>query len=263
MSSTFGRLYNCVWYKKHLKKGTKISVYRAIVLATLRYDLESWVTYCHHLQLHKRFHQRCFHTILNIHWRDFVTNFEVFENTKITSIESMLRWTGHVSRKVHRCLLRIHCTANSPLTIAAESTKKDSLKKSFCAGHIDYRRWSTRAENHDALHFTINHVAFFENTRKAAPKNKGYRRKNCNTMPSSPRPSAVAAVTVPVCSASALSVSNVLAVSMDRSVLELRFTNPSHDLYIYIYIYVCVCVCVCANKHSPYRLELENTPTAP
>ena len=30
-NSTFGRLYNRVWNSKHLKKGTKFSVYRAVV----------------------------------------------------------------------------------------------------------------------------------------------------------------------------------------------------------------------------------------
>ena len=34
-NSALGRLYNRVWKNKHLKKGTKISVYRAVVLTTL------------------------------------------------------------------------------------------------------------------------------------------------------------------------------------------------------------------------------------
>lgn len=34
----FGRLYNRVWNSKHLSKGTKISVYRGVVLTTLLYS---------------------------------------------------------------------------------------------------------------------------------------------------------------------------------------------------------------------------------
>ena len=73
-NSAFGRLYKRVWHNKHLKKATKISVYRAVVLATLLCGSESWVTYRHHLRLLERFHQRCLRSILNIHRSDYVTN---------------------------------------------------------------------------------------------------------------------------------------------------------------------------------------------
>ena len=58
-NTTFGRLYKRVWNNKYLKKGTKISVYRAVVLTTLMYSFESLVTYRHNLRLLKRFDQRC------------------------------------------------------------------------------------------------------------------------------------------------------------------------------------------------------------
>ena len=92
-----------MWGNKHLKNSTKISVYRAAVLTALLYGSESWVTYRCQLRLLERFHQRCLRTILNIHWSEFVTNVEVLEQAKLTSIEAMLlksqlRWVGHVSR---------------------------------------------------------------------------------------------------------------------------------------------------------------------
>ena len=65
---------------KHLKKGTKISLYRAVVLTTLMYGSESWVTYRHHLQLLDRFHQRCLRIVLNIHWSDYVSIVKVLEH---------------------------------------------------------------------------------------------------------------------------------------------------------------------------------------
>ena len=82
-NSAFGRLYNRVWKNKHLKKGTKISVYRAVALTTLLYGSESWVTYRHHLRLLERFHQRSLRIILDIHWSNYVTNFEVLEQAEI------------------------------------------------------------------------------------------------------------------------------------------------------------------------------------
>ena len=83
---------------------------KLLCLTTLVY--ESWVIYRRHL----RHHQRCLCTIRNIHWSDFVTNTEVLEMDKVTSIEAMLlkiqlRWVGHVSRmEVHR--LPIIITSN-------------------------------------------------------------------------------------------------------------------------------------------------------
>ena len=58
-NSAFGRLYSSVWSSKHLKKSTKISIYRPVVLPTLLYGSETLVTYSHHLRLQERFHQRC------------------------------------------------------------------------------------------------------------------------------------------------------------------------------------------------------------
>lgn len=79
-----------MWNNRHLKKDTKINVYSAIVLAILLHILESWVTYRHHLRLLEPFQQRCLRIILNIHWSEFVTNIEVLEKAKVTSIEALL-----------------------------------------------------------------------------------------------------------------------------------------------------------------------------
>ena len=67
-SSAFGRLHKRVWNNKNMKTQTKISVYWAVVLTSLLYGSEAWVTYRSHVRLLQRFHQRCLRTILNIHW---------------------------------------------------------------------------------------------------------------------------------------------------------------------------------------------------
>ena len=102
-NSAFGRLYKRVWNNKHLKKGTKISVYWAVVLTTLLYDSESWITNHHHLWLLECFHQCCLRIILNIHSSNYVSNVEVLDQVEITSIKAMLlnsqlRWAGYVFR---------------------------------------------------------------------------------------------------------------------------------------------------------------------
>ena len=44
MSCTFCRRHKLVWYSRHAKKGSKIRVYRAIVIITLLYDSDLWVS---------------------------------------------------------------------------------------------------------------------------------------------------------------------------------------------------------------------------
>ncbi|XP_051627166.1 uncharacterized protein LOC127462545 [Manacus candei] len=174
--NTFRKLHKRVWRNKHLKKSTKISVYRAIVLSTLLYRSESWVIYHHHLRLLERFHQRCLHTILNIHWSDYVTNTSVLEQAAITSIEAMLlrtqlRWAGHISRMKDHCLPKIllygELATGCRKKGAPKRRYKDSLKQHLSLGHIGQHNWSTLASNREAWRHTIYNAAVsFENTHR-------------------------------------------------------------------------------------------------
>ena len=74
----------------------------------------TWITYHRHMHLIERYryYQRCLRAILNIHWSDFITNIEVLEMAKVTSIEAMLlktqlRWAGHASRMEEHRLPKI------------------------------------------------------------------------------------------------------------------------------------------------------------
>ena len=82
----FGRLHKRVWRNKELRQETKINLYRAVVLSTLLYGSESWVTYSHHIRILERFHQRCLRTILQLKWWDYVSDITVLERSKQTSI---------------------------------------------------------------------------------------------------------------------------------------------------------------------------------
>ena len=73
-----------------MKTQTKISVYWAVVLTTLLYGFEAWVTYRSHVRLFQRLHRRCLRTILNIHWNEFITNVEVLEQAEVPNIEAIL-----------------------------------------------------------------------------------------------------------------------------------------------------------------------------
>lgn len=95
-NSAFSRLYRHVWNNNNLKKDTKVSVYKAVVLTTLLYHVppspETPRAFPSALPPHNPQHS----------WCDFVANTEVFESAEVTSIETMvlkvkLCWVGHVS----------------------------------------------------------------------------------------------------------------------------------------------------------------------
>ena len=44
-SAALGRLESRLWKERGVRKGTKVAVYKAVVIATLLYGCESWTTY--------------------------------------------------------------------------------------------------------------------------------------------------------------------------------------------------------------------------
>lgn len=195
-NSAFGRLYKRVWNNSNLKRDTKVSVYKAVVLTTLLYGTESWVTYRCHLSLLEHFHQRCLRTILNIHWSDFVTNTEILELAEVTSIEAMvlkiqLRWAGHIARMENHRLPKIMLygeLSSGYRDIGAPRKRyKDSLKKYLTACCIDHCQWATQAADRNSWrHIVHQATSFFEDTRRACMEDKRRRKKNRD--PSAPIP---------------------------------------------------------------------------
>ncbi|KAJ7413818.1 hypothetical protein WISP_88156 [Willisornis vidua] len=192
----FGKLHKRVWCNKHLKKSTKVSVYRAIVLSTLLYVSESWVIYRHQLHLLKGFHQRCLCSVLNIHWSDYVTNVSVLEQAGVTSIKAMLirtqlHWAGHMSRMEDHHLPEI--TLYDELATgcrkrgALKKRYRDSLKQYLSLHHIDCHQLSTLASNQDSWRHSIpDTAASFENACRISLEEKRQCRNN-HSSPISPK----------------------------------------------------------------------------
>ena len=186
-NNAFGRLFNRVWKNNHLKKSTKISVYRAVLLTTLLYVSESWVTYRHHLRLLECFHQRCLRIILNIHWSDYVSNVEVLEQAVITSIKAILlkshlRWAGHVSRMDDHQLPKIalygehstgYCNRGAP-----KKRYKDSRRSLLMPATLTIDNDLLSADRVTWRHIIHLAVSSFEDSRKNNLRKKRRRRKN-------------------------------------------------------------------------------------
>ena len=100
-SSSFGPLWSSVWSERGISVKTKVSVYRVVVLPTLLYGCESWTCYSRHLKKVDQFQLRCLRKILDITWKDKVTNQDVLCRAEVPGIEALitkaqLRWTGCV-----------------------------------------------------------------------------------------------------------------------------------------------------------------------
>ena len=100
-SSAFDRLYKRVRNNKNMKTQTKISVYWAVVLTTLLYGSEAWVS------------------------------------IEAISLKYKLQWAGHVCRMEDHRLPKVVFMANSPLAIVTEghlrnATKTASRRLSMC-----------------------------------------------------------------------------------------------------------------------------------
>ena len=187
----FGRLHKRVWSNKELRQETKINLYRAVVLTTLLYGSESWVTYSHHIRILERFHQRCLRTILQIKWWDYVPDTTVLERSKQTSIEALLlksrlRWAGHVSRMENIRLPKMvlfgeliegHRNIGLPL-----KRFKDQLKCSLSTIGVPHEAWTELASDRATWRATVHHAASkFEENRRALAGEKRYKRKNPTT----------------------------------------------------------------------------------
>ena len=173
-----------MWHNRHLKKSTKISIYRAVDFAIFLYgsvighllpplSTSSVVP----LALPPQYPQHPLKWFCHQYWRSW--------KAKIISMKAMLLksqvcWTGHVFT-CSRSYSADHCDDRR----APKKWFKNCLKKSLVAYHIALCQWSTLIEKCNTWCLTINHVVSpFVNFHRAALKDKRHRKRDCNTMSS-------------------------------------------------------------------------------
>ena len=67
-SAALSALEQRLWKERGVRLATKMAVYKAIVLTTLLYGCEAWITYRRHIKKLDAFHMRCLRRILRITW---------------------------------------------------------------------------------------------------------------------------------------------------------------------------------------------------
>src|SRR2546425_1253564 len=92
-----------VWKQHGIKTLTKVSVYKAVVLSNLLFGCATWTCCRRHIKQLEQFRMRHLRAILKKKWQDKISNIEVLERSRCSSIEAMiisaeLRRVGHVVR---------------------------------------------------------------------------------------------------------------------------------------------------------------------
>ena len=164
-ATTLARLSTKVWRSKHLTIKTKMSVYSACVVSTLLYGSETWTTYAKQEHRLNTFHLRSLRLILNISWKDKITNTEVLTRAGLSSMYTLLRqrrlrWLGHVRRMddgrlpkdlLYGVLKSGHRDQGRPVL-----RYKDVCKRDLKALNIDETSWEKLADDKDEWRTTLH-----------------------------------------------------------------------------------------------------------
>jgi len=175
-SSSFRSLNERVWKQHSIKTQTKVSVYKAVVLSNLLYGCETWTCYRRHIKQLEQFHMRHLRAILKIKWQDRITNVEVLERSRCSSVEAMiiatqLRWAGHVTRmsddRIPKQLLYGELKEGKRSRGGQKKRYKDTLKHNLTVCNINPDNWETLAADRDLWRRTLkNNTILFENRRR-------------------------------------------------------------------------------------------------
>ncbi|BHF68088.1 hypothetical protein SprV_0301111800 [Sparganum proliferum] len=80
-----------------------LKMYKAVILPTLLYGVETWTVYTKQARRLNHFHLSCLRRILRVNWQDRIPDTDVLELTGILSIytvlrQMQLRWIGRLLR---------------------------------------------------------------------------------------------------------------------------------------------------------------------
>ena len=97
-----------IWRDNNISLGSKVMLMRSLVISIFLYACESWTLTAELEKRTQAFEMRCYRKLLNISYKDHVTNEEVRRKTQaaigeyyelLTLVKKRkLRWFGHVSR---------------------------------------------------------------------------------------------------------------------------------------------------------------------
>ena len=108
IAQTTAALMKIIWRDKNISLDTKFKLLRTLILSTLLYACESWTSTAEIERRIQALEMRCYRRLLNISYKDHVTNEEVrnriqnaiglHDDLQTVVKKRKLRWYGHISR---------------------------------------------------------------------------------------------------------------------------------------------------------------------
>ncbi|CAH8492886.1 unnamed protein product [Dicrocoelium dendriticum] len=150
----FGKLEYRVWNNHQLSIGTKLMVYKSMVLSVLLYGSETWTMYRRDVRYLERFHQQCLRRILRIGWGARVADTEVLRRSGMYAVDGILllrhlRWLGHVSRmdstRIAKQRLYGQVSIGKRQAGKAKLCYQDMIKVSLTRSNLDCRSQKSKA----------------------------------------------------------------------------------------------------------------------
>ena len=147
-SQALSSLRNRMLSKHNIHLSMKLKVYNTMVLPSLLYGCETWTLYRRHIKKLELFHMRAVRSILGIRWQDHITNLEVLDQAKSTSIKTtiikaQLWYVGHVIQmeecRMLRRLMYRELQAGKRNQSRPKLQYKDTVKANLQWCHINSR----------------------------------------------------------------------------------------------------------------------------
>lgn len=163
-SGAFGKLQERLWKNRHVSIRVKCKVYRAVVLSSLLYGSETWTIYRTQVKKLSAFMMRQLRTIMNVTWKDKITNVEILRRAGLPSmadilIQNNLRWLGHVHRmrndRLPRQLLYSQLCEGKRNIGRPRLRFKDVAKRNMKWRNINPNQWQQMASNRSAWRGSI------------------------------------------------------------------------------------------------------------
>ena len=131
-------------------KVTKLQVYRAVVVTSLLYGVETLVLYRKQIRLLEWFHQRRLRSILGIKWQDHVSSKNVLKRASLLILlQVQLRWAGHVTRmedvRIPKAVFFSELQEGKRDHGAPRKRYKDQLKRQLSQAGISHQSWQQEA----------------------------------------------------------------------------------------------------------------------
>ena len=193
------RLTRRVWENKKLTLNTKIRVYQACVLSTLLYSIETCSLYASQERRLNSFHLRCLRRIMGIKWEDRISNSDVLNRAKLSSIHGLLsqrrlRWLGHVYRmddgRLPKDILYGELATGTRSVGRPKLRYKDVCKRDMKSTDIKHDSWEALAADRTGWKTAVEDgICTSEEKRHEAWNTKREARKQRATSSSSSTPS--------------------------------------------------------------------------